>query len=764
MSSSSSYEPDEDEASDSDIESVPDRKPSTFKAPNPSSSSSHVEELGLSSEPHERDDPTVGPPSVRITRQSAHEKLLRSLPLPSVNAYSKILAEAANDASPVPMRQDYDYYEEGQLGAVFWSGQEKEIFFRVLQRKGKNGIKEIANAIGTKSELEVQEFLRLLRRGMERQNLVDRRHIHSIILGDIPAAAEIGDECCKVLGEYSKVLAFQEEQALNVAGKKKCRDMWIIDQEIAQEMDRKAEDEDNGFPSYSIGHFTAKLFYMENWVRLSDRFFMNAGGARAEDNWRNIAFGGEVPSMTADGFSDFYALTISLTRRLVQSALFFAMSRLRSSGRSHGLAKTVRAHDVRAALNVLNMKHNMYGFWIGLPRRCSLDVADLRNRKGWNASYKTYEDVEDILSKRLPGETSHERSFSTPREENLPHNDSIEHDGETNNDENENAPRAPLHIGLGDDLEEELPTDLEDNHAEIVDHKTSTLEEVHLWKTLGLPVPANIDIPVKSEDEGEEDPNERRKPNAQRKTKEEMVDWRDRTLYRSDWEQHGEGIFDIYDQLSESRRKRRRTEETRPTTRTSLSLSDSHADTETDAESDTDAAKAERARTHHISHPSEVDGDEMDIDEDEDPTRGQRRETTTYNADSDSECDRSSPSASRKGKTKEQSSKQQEFKSEAIVESDSGSIPGQNTHSETNESARKSPSPSRPHRWNPKEEHTEGEESAAFDTHSQLQSQSEANEGTTKHELFSSNGHHNVKVESKDEGPESSDGQLGSWR
>ncbi|RJE27192.1 hypothetical protein PHISCL_00433 [Aspergillus sclerotialis] len=758
MSSSSSYEPDEDEASDSDIERVPGRKPPTSKAPNPPSSSPHVEELRLSSEPHEHDGPIVGPQAVRITRQQAHEKLLLSLPVPSVNAYSKILAEAINDASPVPMRQDYNYYEEEQLGAVFWSDQEKEIFFRVLQRKGKNGIKEIANAIGTKSELEVQEFLRLLHRGLERQHLVDRRHTHSIILGDVPAAAEIGDECCKVLEEYSKVSTFQEEQALNVAGKKKCRDMWIIDQELAQEMDRKAEDEGNDFPSYSIGHFTAKLFYMENWIRLSDRFFMNAGGTRAEDNWRNIAFEGEVPSMTADGFSDFYALAISLTRRLVQSALFFAMSRLRSSGRSHGLVKTVRAHDVRAALNVLNMKHNRSEFWIGLPRRCSLDVADLRNRKGWKASYKTYDDVEDILSKRLHGDTSHERSVSTPREENPPQNDSIEDDGETSN-ENENAPRAPLHIGPVDELEEELPTDLEDKHAEIVDHKTSTLEEVHLWKTLGLPIPANIDIPVKSEDEGEGDPKVMRKPNAQRKTKEEMVDWRDRILYRNDWEQHGEGIFDIYDRLSESRRKRRRTEEERSITGMSLSLSDSDADTEMDSESDTGTSTAERPRAHHSSHPSEADVDEMDVDEDENLTSGRRHETATYNADSDSESDRSSPFASRKGKTKEQSSKQQEFKSEAIVESDSESIPDQNTHSEANESARKSPSGSSPHDWNPKEEYTEDEESAAFDTHSQLQSQSEANEGTPKPELFSSNDYRHVKVESKDEGSESSDRQ-----
>ena len=744
MSSSSSYEPDEDEASDSDILLPPQRKPSSSKHPNPPSSSPQVQDLRLSSEPHELGEPTFIPKSARRTREQAQEKLLLSLPVQSINAYSKVLAEAVNDASPVPTRNDYDHYEEEQLGAVFWTDQEKEIFFRVLQRKGKNGIKEIADAIETKSELEVQEFLRLLRRGMERQHLVDRRHIHSIVLGDVPAAAEIGLECCKVLDDYSTVLSLQEEQTLNVAGKKKCRDMWTIDNKVAQEMDKKAEDEDSDFPSYSTGHFIARLFYMENWIRLSDRVFMNAGDDRWEDNWRSIAFTGERPSMTADGFSDFYALAVSLTRRLVQSSIFFAMSRLRAGARS--FAKTVRANDVRAALNVLNMTHNRSDFWIGAPRRCGLDVADVRNRKGWQALYYTYDEVEDILSKRVPGETSHEQSVSTPRDEDPPQDDSIEDDGETSNYESENAPRTPVQIEPVEESEEELPTDLEDKHAEIVDHKTSTLEEVHLWKTLGRPVPDSLDIPVKSEDEGEGDPKAMRKPNAQRKTKEDMVDWRERVLYRNEWEQHGEGIFDIYDQISESRRKRRRTEE-RSVPGASLLLSDSDADMEIDSESDIGDTEAERANTHHGSHRSENDADEMDVDEDENQRSGQRHDiTSASNADSDSDSGRNSQ--------KGQSSKQQQFKSEAIVESDSESNPDQNTHSEIDESARKFPIPSRPRHLNPKEEYTEDEEST-FDT----RSHSAADEGTNNPERFSSNDYRHVKVESRDEDPASSDRQ-----
>ncbi|RHZ65948.1 uncharacterized protein CDV56_104353 [Aspergillus thermomutatus] len=548
MSSSSVYEPDDDEeASDSDIESrYPDTK---FAASSPPIQD--FERLN-SAESEDPDTPEVIPRATKGTRAQILDTLRTSLGIGCVDAYTAEFAEAVNDT--VPSNVGSENYNATQNGVAIWTSEEKEILFSMLDRKGKNGAAEIAQAISSKSELEVQEHLKLLHRGLERQHLRDP-HSRTIVLGEVPAALEISHECCKALDDYAELLALEEQRAEDVAGRKLHQKVWIVDREIAEMVEKQLEERDETpLPGSSV-YVTAEFFNLNKWIRLSERFFMNAGGPRLEDNWLNVACADETPSITADALADFYALAISVTRRLVHSTLFFAMSRLRNMRETgNRKARIVRSRDVKTALNVLNMPQDRFDFWVGLARRCSLQVADLRHKKGWHSELLDYDEVEDILSGKVPVDASLDaRSASRRRSESRAPHVTIE------DDENESDVYSSASSVLSSP--ETTPIDepsvhFEDEHAEEIDQVNNASEEMRLWRLMGQPVPSGVSSLASNTEQG----SKLRKPIGERKTKEDLVDWRDRTLYRSDWEEYGHDIHDLYEDLSENRRKRRRIE------------------------------------------------------------------------------------------------------------------------------------------------------------------------------------------------------------
>lgn len=597
MMSSSNYEPEQgDECSDTNLETRQlSHAVQAVPVPPPPRNAQTVPERP----PTEHQNARKRRRSRAKTREKTFWNLRFQLSRESAEAYSKLLAGVSGDTTSVPAEpsDNEKSYNVTQNGIVIWTPMEKDTLYTLLDRKGKNGIKEIAAAIGTKSELEVQDHLRLLHRGLERQHLRDR-HTRTVILGDVPAAAEVRGECSRVLDRYAELMRLEEQYLENVAGRKKHYDAWVIDREKAgqineeieeeeeedeeqgkkgtgedgqgteergeeakeEQAESKEEDEDEEeeerikIISYNPTiHLTASLFNMEKWTRLSERFFMNFGGPRLEDNWANIAYPGESPSLTADAFADFYALAMSVTRRLVQSSLFFAMSRIRRMrDTGHRKAQIIKTRDVKTALSVLNMKQDCSGFWPGLARRCSLDVVDYRHRKGWRSAYMDHNQVEDVLS----GDVSHKTNPDGMNPSHL-ESRSQEHaaDGVTGNNDNDcdsdvrSSPEPMVE-------QEQLYLGLEDEHAETVDQKKSNLEELRLWSLLGHRAPVNLDASVKPE--SEDDTRVPPRPTGERKTKEDLVDWRDRTFFRSEWEEYGKDIFDIYEAISEDRRKRRR--------------------------------------------------------------------------------------------------------------------------------------------------------------------------------------------------------------
>lgn len=601
MSSSSLYEPPEEDedASDSDFDAGPARR---TRAP---PSSPPTEGLRQSS-PAEANGQSPLESINRggvVTRSQTLERLRTSLTQESVTAYDNLLGTTTDENLPIktaevastPVKvQDYK-------GIVLWTPAEKEVFFNTLERNGKNGIREIAQAIGTKSELEVQEYIRLLHEGLNERHQ-SKKDFRPIILGQIPAAAEISHKCCRALDEYAGLLRLEEEFSENVAGRHKHRDMWIVDQDVAAELDEQIQSRDEAFASDSSIHHTAGLLNLKSWIRLSERFFMNFGGQRLDDNWVNVAFADETPSVTADAFADFYALTVSVTRRLVHSALFFAMSRLHSMrDTGNPKAQVVKSRDVRTALDVLNMKHNRFDYWVRLARRCHLDVADLRHRKGWNSVHMDYNEVEDILSDRVPLDPE-PGGRSVSRHQSR--------DGISDDEDNGFVHASNLSSQLPD--EEFSVIDTEDDHAEQVDQQSSHLEEQQLWQKLGQSPPTSLHSLIAEDNKRV---SKLRMPVGEHKTPEELVDWRNRTLYRADWEEHGNEVFDIYEDISEHRRKRRRLEKPAVSPHVTGSSNDEISGSDSDSDATDGDAEDVEVQSDALADPSADETDDMENDE-----------------------------------------------------------------------------------------------------------------------------------------------------
>ncbi|KAL4892479.1 hypothetical protein BDV59DRAFT_180036 [Aspergillus ambiguus] len=505
------------------------------------------------------------------SREEVLQKLYTSLPPQLIEAYSHLLAEEQahdnaaaaddNNAPSDPALSGIENWNETQHGVVTWTPREKEILHTRLERTGPNGIADIAREVGTKSELEVQEYLRLLHQGLEYQHIRDRQG-RTAVFGEVPAAAEISSSCCRALDKYADLLCFAEMRTAENEGRRKHQGLWILDRDTTKKVEDRleapAEDEGTGALQSSIFQ-TVQFFHVNSWLKLSERLFMNPGGDRLDDNWTNVAFADERPSMTVDALADFYALAVSLTRRLVQSALFFAMARLRNMRETgNEKAQVVRSRDVRTALDVLNMKRDRSDYWVGLARRCNLEVADLRHRLGWKPRYMTYDEVEGVLSGEIPLETEADTRSSSKQRPRIQADDEtdVEDVSDYSSEDDPERPSEPAVLSSPVvSSDEGTPLDIEEEHAEQVDEQTSRREERRLWEILGEPAPTALDPEIKDEDEQE---SKSRRPFGERRTKEEFVNWRDRTLYRSDWEEYGYEVFDLYEEMSQSRRKRRR--------------------------------------------------------------------------------------------------------------------------------------------------------------------------------------------------------------
>ncbi|KAI1205760.1 uncharacterized protein F4807DRAFT_274513 [Annulohypoxylon truncatum] len=280
--------------------------------------------------------------------------------------------------------------EPTQLGAVSWAVPEKQSFFAALARLGRDDVSGIASRIGSKSALEVRQYLyhldaadRARRAGSKR-----RRGIGPLAM---PAAAELGAELTAALDGAADALALRQEVYEASLEQKRWGGRWLVtaslagvletrfrqeglDQTAAAASSHNHHQQHSGLPPF------VELFHLRNWLRLSDRVFMNSG---VEDgNWRCVAEAeAEVdgpPAIRATALADFYSLTLSITRRLVSAALYVASSRIRMKRAVDPTRHSalVKKNDVWAAAASIGLKEGSREFWAKAARRLRLDVFD----------------------------------------------------------------------------------------------------------------------------------------------------------------------------------------------------------------------------------------------------------------------------------------------------------------------------------------------------------------------------------------------------
>ncbi|CAD6452751.1 9eb5c61e-2dbd-4042-a422-debdd3d5d7fb [Sclerotinia trifoliorum] len=322
--------------------------------------------------------------------------------------YRNLLNNEIYDAGARSILEDNIPLESSQIGCSFWSTEEKDLFFTGLSRLGKDNVRAIAARIGSKSEVEVQEYMQLLHQGLEEKKMYDARLLD---VTEYPIAAELTTECCDIMERAADGLALRQELYEEDVEEAKWGKYWLLTEEVIKSLEKKRsvsttkDDKDiqDLLPA-------VRLLHLKNWLTLSERVFMNPSEPR-EDNWRQVGELGETPAIRATAFDDFHSLTVSVTKRLVSTVIFCTMSRMRAMDSNKTKAADINIKDVEAATKILKMDANSNEFWVKCPRRNYLSVSREDDLSG---STMSYSEVETELRKEYNEKRSRSRSRSRP--------------------------------------------------------------------------------------------------------------------------------------------------------------------------------------------------------------------------------------------------------------------------------------------------------------------------------------------------------------
>ena len=433
-----------------------------------------------------------------------------------------------------------------QIGVSLWSAPEKILFFSSLSRKGRHDIQSIAAGVGSKSESEVYVYMDQLQnaaRDEQIYELAPKRFLRSY---DIDAALEISERCCSSLDLVAEALSLAQQREEVRLESEKFGELALLSPKVAGWADRCLQAGETGEDEVTQTLPAAHLLNLEMFLKLSKRIFMNS--SVFENNWRNYAKRGMRPSIMYTAFSDFHNVVISLTKRLVQSCLFFAMSRLRAlnaSGR-YTSGRNVRRGDVVTALNTLGMELKGTRTWAGMARKCHLRVYDdIRRRQGFGKRY-SYDEVEEILSSKQPrprGRSVTSRksptNTSVSSQNASPERSSADETEESNSFTHQSSEddsistytssdHSPISHSEKQARKKELLEQSQNIYAEAHDQRASRDEERRLWTLLSENPEDNM--------ETEKTQLPKAPPPTERKDKEDLVDWKSWVNYIAEWQ------------------------------------------------------------------------------------------------------------------------------------------------------------------------------------------------------------------------------------
>lgn len=415
--------------------------------------------------------------------------------------YREILNSDIHDASTGILHENKVPLLQSQIGAVTWTSAEKELLFSALSRLGKGNMREVAERIGTKSEVEVHDYIRLLEETINERRDQDTRNFS---FGDVPSAMEISEKCCLLLEDAGDALASRQELHEEEKEKNKWGDGWLVTKAVSRRLG-KLGDAGQGDEPFAKVLPAASLFNLSCWLELSNKIFMNPATPYGGDNWQDLAEDGEMPAVRATAFEDFHSLAVGITKRLISTVLFCTMSRLRATSSKKTKQAHVSPKDVEAALSILGMKKDSQEFWRKCARRCHLRVVDDEFPDEDTYTPITYDDVEEALK---PTQRSRSRSVSqsasrppqpssdsSDSELLISDNESLSDDGEIDLDADDLSDVSLASLD-GTNFNPELAIiaaeRAQDQYLETLDLHASQAEESRLWGILGEVPPLDI--------------------------------------------------------------------------------------------------------------------------------------------------------------------------------------------------------------------------------------------------------------------------------
>jgi len=484
------------------------------------------------------------------------------------NDYRELLNIDIEDTAAGKLQEDNYPLQASQIGSSIWTSLEKDVFFTALTRLGRDNVRGIAARIGSKSELQVQEYNQLLHQGVNEKRLQEGR---LLVPTDMPAAVQFSDECGAVLERAGDALAIRQERAEEKIEKTKFGDSWLLNREVSSFMEKRRKEEGSEAALDEILP-AVNLFNLKHWLELSEKVFMNPAAPYQDDNWQALAEAGETPAIRATAFADFHSLAVNITKRLVSTTFYCTMSRLRARDLMKVKHAEVTSGDVEAAVNILGLKVNSITFWTGAARRCHLQVLDddakahrddddEEEDEEQECDPMTYEEVEAALE-QSPSSPSRSRSTSRlhPRPSSrssvhsglaLSSSSSLDLDLDFSSSESslreypisaaENSDSASfsssssthfhfstrrLEAKLKKKAARKAAEKAQDEYTEALDMQASQLEEARLWALLKQDPPFEVEKMEPLED----------LEMGKRKRGGEAGDWRDWVGYFSPWE------------------------------------------------------------------------------------------------------------------------------------------------------------------------------------------------------------------------------------
>ena len=491
------------------------------------------------------------------------------LKAPYNDGYRKLLNQLVNDVVQQAPSTEPEERHDSQIGVVAWSVQEKESFFESIQRLGCHNLAAISRKIGTKTELEIVQFISLLEAASARQQLRDKQTTF-LDASTLSAAFEINDDCGAALEVAADALALYQKREDERQEKQRHGSHWLLTPKLAKKIHLCLRKDPNGEAKIAETVPSAVLLDLKAFLDLSSRLFMNSGDQ--DHNWRSFVDSRERPSMFFTAFSDLTNLALAVTERLVQAVIFITMSRLRAVEASTYIASQyVTKQDVKAALAIVGMKADAKEYWVGVAERCKLNIIDSRGRvrkRKISGRQLDYDEVVEVLSKdrnqrdsrSQPASKDQSSDYSDASEScsmNTSHSGSVVADLQPESTSAEDMSSSPA---LSDSkLTFASPEDVcaqnRLDHAQLtymsaLDHRNSLDEEQRLWALLekAPTSPIHLEAIVAPKN-----------PGPERRTRKDLQHWRTKIDYGAEWEMNKAPVPSVdFDQNRVCCRKRKR--------------------------------------------------------------------------------------------------------------------------------------------------------------------------------------------------------------